>query len=62
MTNAERYKDLLRKLYKSKERWAIEKDTNNFIPMWEDKEPYSIKGILKNCRVIGDNIVMHEVV
>ena len=166
MTNAERYKDLLRKLYNSKERWAIEKDTNKFAPCgemgcsncvlydlseedhnyyigcshartkwmlaeyeepitlteleykilkfiadntnniyiardmkgslflyeqepkkdidanfwigrgvtpltafdklfrfvtWEDKEPYSIKEILKHCRVIGDNVVMHEV-
>lgn len=35
MTNAERYKDLLRKLYNSKERWAIEKDTNKFAPCSE---------------------------
>jgi hypothetical protein len=29
--------------------------------MWEDKEPYSIKEILKHCRVIGDNIAVHKV-
>lgn len=32
------------------------------LAMWGDKEPYSIKKILKHCRVIGDNAVMHEVV
>ena len=29
---------------------------------WEDEEPYSINDILKNCRVISDNIVIHKIV
>lgn len=29
---------------------------------WEDEEPYSINDILKNCRVIDDNIVIHKIV
>ena len=29
---------------------------------WEVKEPYSINDILKNCRVISDNIVIHKIV
>ena len=28
---------------------------------FEDKEPYSINDILKNCRVIDDNIVIHKI-
>ena len=29
---------------------------------WEDEKPYSINDILKNCRVIDDNIVIHKIV
>ena len=29
---------------------------------WEDEEPYSINDILKNCRVISDNIVINKIV
>lgn len=29
---------------------------------WEDEEAYPIKEILKHCRVVGENIVVHEVV
>ena len=29
---------------------------------WEDEEPYSINDILKNCRLIDDNIVIHKIV
>lgn len=28
----------------------------------EDEEPYSINDILKNCRMISDNIVIHKIV
>lgn len=29
--------------------------------MWEDEEAYTVKGILKHCRVIDKNIVVHKV-
>lgn len=29
---------------------------------WENEEPYTVKDILKNCRVIDDNIVIHKIV
>lgn len=30
--------------------------------MWQDEEPYAINDILKHCRVIDDNIVIHKIV
>ncbi len=29
---------------------------------WEDKEPYSINDILKNCRVIDESVIIHKIV
>ena len=50
--------------------WWLGKGSTPFTPFnkmfsfikWEDEEPYSISDILKNCRVISDNIVIHKIV